>query len=73
MEIDKRHRCGYDESADNHQKEHTDATDEFITRLFCSIDQDMGPVKKYADELLYASEVVTLMVLFAIKGGRYRA
>lgn len=48
-------------------------TDEFITRLFCSIDQELGPVKKYDDELLYASEVVTLMVLFAIKGGRYRA
>ncbi len=48
-------------------------TDEFITRLFCMIDEEMGPVKKYADELLYASEVVTLMVLFAIKGGKYRA
>jgi hypothetical protein len=47
--------------------------DEFITRLFCSIDQEMGPVKKYADETLYASEVVTLMVLFAIKGGKFRA
>ena len=47
--------------------------DEFIIRLFCSIDQEMGPVKKYGDERLYASEVVTLMVLFAIKGGKYRA
>lgn len=47
--------------------------DEFITRLFCMIDEVLGPVKKYDDETLYASEVVTLMVLFAIKGGRYRA
>jgi hypothetical protein len=46
--------------------------DEFITRLFCRIDQERGPVKKYADETLYASEVVTLMVLFAIKGGKFR-
>jgi hypothetical protein len=47
--------------------------DEFITRLFCMIDETLGSVKKYDDETLYASEVVTLMVLFAIKGGRYRA
>ncbi len=47
--------------------------DEFITRLFCMIDEKMGPVKKYDDETLYASEVVTLMVLFAIKGGKFRA
>jgi hypothetical protein len=48
-------------------------TDEFITRLFCSVDEELGPVKKYDDETLYASEVVTLMLLFAIKGGKYRA
>ncbi len=47
--------------------------DEFITRLFCSIDEAIGFVKKYPDETLYASEVVTLMVLFAIKGGTFRA
>jgi hypothetical protein len=47
--------------------------DEFIIRLFYNIDEEMGPVKKYADELLYASEVVTLMILFAIKGGKFRA
>lgn len=47
--------------------------DEFIIRLFVSIDEVIGPVKKYDDELLYASEVVTLMVLFAIKGGRFQA
>ena len=47
--------------------------DEFITRLFCMIDETLGPVKKYDDETLYASEVVTLMVLFAIKGGKHRA
>src|SRR5215212_81719 len=47
--------------------------DEFITRLFCMIDEVLGPVKKYPDESLYSSEVVTLMVLFAIKGGRFRA
>ena len=45
--------------------------DEFITRLFCRIDEQIGFVKKYDDETLYASEVVTLMVLFAIKGGRF--
>ena len=45
--------------------------DEFITRLFCRIDEKIGFVKKYDDETLYASEVVTLMVLFAIKGGRF--
>ena len=48
-------------------------TDEFTTHLFYSIDDGIGPVKKYAGETLYASEVVTLMVLFAIKGGKFRA
>ena len=47
--------------------------DEFIIRLFCSVDDEIGFVKKYPDESLYASEVVTLMVLFAIKGGKFRA
>lgn len=47
--------------------------DEFIIRLFCSIDETIGVVKKYPDERLHPSEVVTLMVLFAIKGGRFAA
>ncbi len=47
--------------------------DEFITRLFCRVDDKVGFVKKYADETLYASEVVTLMLLFAIKGGQFNA
>lgn len=48
-------------------------TDELIIGMFCMIDAELGAVKKHVQAKLYPSEVVTLMVLFSIKGGHYRA
>ena len=48
-------------------------TDEIIIRLFLIVDERLGTIKKRADAKLYASEIVTIGLLFALKGGRYRA
>ena len=45
-------------------------TEDLITGLFCIIDAELIPVKKHSQANLYPSEVVTLMLLFAAKGGR---
>ena len=46
---------------------------DFIIALFCHVDQQMLDVPKHPDAKLYPSEVVTLALLFAIKGGGMRA
>jgi hypothetical protein len=48
-------------------------TQDFIVALFCHVDQQMLDVPKHPDAKLYPSEVVTLALLFAIKGGGMRA
>ena len=48
-------------------------TQDFIIALFCAVDQEMRDVPKRPDAQLYPSEVVTLALLFAIKGGGSRA
>ena len=48
-------------------------TQDFIIALFCAVDQEMLDVPKRPDAKLYSSEVVTLALLFAIKGGGTRA
>ena len=48
-------------------------TDEIIIRLFCKVDDHLGHVNKRSDAHLYPSEIVTLGLLFSLKGGRYRA
>lgn len=48
-------------------------TDEIIIRLFLIVDEQLGDIKKRSDAHLYASEIVTIGLLFALKGGRYRA
>jgi hypothetical protein len=48
-------------------------TEEIIIRLFCMIDDVIGPVKKRSDAHLYDSEIVTIGCLFSLKGGTYRA
>lgn len=44
------------------------STEEFIIELFCRIDDLMFDAKKHSQALLYPSEVVTLALLFALKG-----
>ena len=48
-------------------------TVDFITELFCRIDDAMATVRKHPQARLYPSELVTLGVLFALKGGGERA
>src|SRR6266496_173963 len=48
-------------------------TEEIIIRLFCIVDDRVGPVKKRSDAHLHDSEIITIGLLFSLKGGRYRA
>ena len=48
-------------------------TDELIVRLFCMVDDRLGAVNKRSDAHLYPSEIVTIGLLFSLKGGRFRA
>lgn len=43
-------------------------TTDFITELFCPVDEAMRGVSKHPQAKLYPSEVVTLGILFALKG-----
>jgi hypothetical protein len=48
-------------------------TQDFIIALFYAVDQEMLDVPKHPDAKLSPSEVVTLALLHAIKGGGTRA
>jgi hypothetical protein len=48
-------------------------TEDFISELFYRVDEAMTPVPKHAQARLWPSEVVTLGVLFALKGVGNRA
>jgi hypothetical protein len=48
-------------------------TDEIIIRLFCMVDEQLGPVNKRLDAHLCPSEIVTIGLLFVLKGGHFRA
>lgn len=48
-------------------------TEDFIISLFCLVDDRMGPMAKRSDAKLYPSEVVTIGMLYALKGGFFRA
>ena len=43
-------------------------TEDFITELFCRIDDKMADIPKHPQASLYPSEIVTLAFLHAIKG-----
>jgi len=48
-------------------------TEDFIIELFCRVDDKMPEAKKHPQAKLYPSEVVTLGLLFALKGVGNRA
>src|SRR3970282_2644620 len=48
-------------------------TIDFITELYCRIDDQMPHAKKHSQAHLRPSEVVTLAILFALKGVGNRA
>ena len=46
---------------------------EFITEMFCRVDDAMPDQQKHSQALLHLSETVTLGLLFALKGAGTRA
>ncbi len=48
-------------------------TEDIIIHIFCCVDDEMSEVKKVSQADLYPSEVVTIGILFALKGGHFRA
>ena len=48
-------------------------TQDIIIQIFCLVDDRMGPMSKHSQAKLYPSEVVTIGILFALKGGHFRA
>jgi hypothetical protein len=56
----------------NHE-ERPMTTQDFISALFYAMDQEMLDVPKHPEAKLSPREVVTLALLFAVKGGGMRA
>jgi hypothetical protein len=48
-------------------------TEEIIIHIFCEVDDSLPALFKEGHEKLYPSEVITIGILFALKGGRFRA
>lgn len=48
-------------------------TEDIIIQIFWAVDQAMLQVRKVPQAKLYPSEVVTIGILFALKGGHFRA
>lgn len=48
-------------------------TEDFIIELFCWVDDHMPPLPKHPQAKLYPSELVTIGLLFGLKGGYFRA
>jgi hypothetical protein len=48
-------------------------TEDSIIRIFCCVDDRLGTVAKHRQAKLYPSEIVTIGMLFALKGGHFRA
>lgn len=48
-------------------------TENLIIALFCVVDDSMGKIAKHPQARLWPSELVTIGLLFALKGGYFRA
>lgn len=48
-------------------------TEEIIIHIFCLVDDKMPAIKKHQQAKLYPSELMTIGILFALKGGYFRA
>jgi hypothetical protein len=48
-------------------------TEEIIILIFCAVDNGLEFMAKERNAKLYPSEVITIGILFALKGGRFRA
>jgi hypothetical protein len=48
-------------------------TEDIILQIFCFVDDQMPAIKKHPQAKLYPSELVTIGILFSLKGGFFRA
>src|SRR5512136_383357 len=48
-------------------------TEEIIIWILCLVEERMPPIKKHPQAKLYPSELVMIGILFALKGGHFRA
>jgi hypothetical protein len=48
-------------------------TEDIIIQIFCYVDDRMPKGRKHGNAKLYPSELVTIGILFALKGGHFRA
>ena len=48
-------------------------TEDIIIHIFCKVDDKMPAIKKHSQASLYPSELVTIGLLFALKGSCFRA
>ncbi len=48
-------------------------TEDIVILIFYSVDNAMGPAPKAKNTKLYPREVIIIGILFALKGGRFRA
>ena len=55
------------------KKAHFMTTEDIIIHIFCLVDDGLEGLHKEPKAKLYPSEVVTIALLFALKGGRFRA
>ena len=55
------------------QEEHPMTTGDIILHIFCKVDDDLPDIGKHPQSILYPSELVTIGILFALKGGSFRA
>lgn len=48
-------------------------TEEIIIWILCLVEERMPPIKKHPQSKLYPSELITIGILFTLKGGHFRA
>ncbi|MBM3237620.1 transposase [Candidatus Poribacteria bacterium] len=48
-------------------------TEEIIIYIFCSVDDNLPKLQQHSQAKLYPSELVTIGILFALRGGHFRA
>ena len=46
-------------------------TEDIIIQIFCFVDEEMKEIPKHPQAKLYPSELVTIGILFALKGGHF--
>ena len=48
-------------------------TEDILIHIFCLVDDEMKAMPKHSQAKLSPSELVTIAIVFALKGGHFRA